>query len=374
MNIVVDDILNLLSYFEKRYGFHALSWNLNKVSELNVFKEKLRQKLLELLLPNIPVEFRNASIDSSVIYDDVVIEKISYGLPYGGKSEGFFMYPRKRVSEKLPAVLALHDHGGFKYFGKEKIAFVSNEPEILRSYKKSFYGGRSWAFELAKKGFAVLAIDVFLFGSRRIGVVDETSIGDVNEVVKRYNEASYRIENFVAKVLSIIGVSILGLIVYEDLVSLKYLLSRDEVDPNRIGSCGASLGGLRSLLLAALDNNVKCSVVAVAMSTIDEIIKRGIEHAWTLYVPSMLKYFDFPDLALLHAPKPLMIQYCKQDAIFPYEGQLKAHNKILSIYKSLGAEHNYHGVFYEKPHIFDVEMQEDAFSWLSKCLSREDVQ
>jgi len=46
------------------------------------------------------------------------------------------------------------------------------------------YSGRSWAVDLAKMGFAVLAVDTFLFGSRRMRSEIEPGIADLNEVVK----------------------------------------------------------------------------------------------------------------------------------------------------------------------------------------------
>jgi len=81
------------------------------VKDLEKLKKRLREKLEELLLPRIPIEFREASIDEASTRDGAVVEKISYRLPYGVKVEGFFLYPEDRGGEKLSAVLALHDHG-----------------------------------------------------------------------------------------------------------------------------------------------------------------------------------------------------------------------------------------------------------------------
>jgi hypothetical protein len=69
-------------------------------------------------------------------------------------------------------------------------------------------------------------------------------------------------------------------------------------------------------------------------------------------------------------PKPIMVQYCREDQIFPLKGQLKAHEKLSSLYKKADAPQNYLGIFYQKPHTFDAEMQEDAFNWIEKCLTK----
>ena len=67
-----------------------------------------------------------------------------------------------------PAVVALHDHGGYFYHGKEKL--VDNVPEhpALIPFRERYYGGRAYAPELARRGFVVLAIDAFYWGERRL--------------------------------------------------------------------------------------------------------------------------------------------------------------------------------------------------------------
>jgi dienelactone hydrolase len=346
------------------YSYLGSSW-----SDLDFWKGVARSKLRELLAIEFSPEFLDPSIDMIYNIDGVSVEKVLYRLAYGGRAEAFLMYPRDRVGKRLPAVIALHDHGGFKFFGKEKIARVLEEPSILVEYKVRSYGGRSWAFELAKKGFAVFAVDTFLFGSRRIEFGEGSSKG-IDDIIKTYNESSYKIENLVAKVLSVFGFNVLGTVVYEDLAALEYLFSRsDVIDVEKIAVAGWSLGGLRALLLGALDDRIKCVAVACAMSTLDEILLNGIEHAWTLYIPNAARYFDLPDIASIHMPRPMLVQYCREDKIFPLKGQIKAHEKLSNLYKKAGAIQNYLGIFYQKPHIFDVEMQEDAFNWIERCLA-----
>jgi hypothetical protein len=67
-----------------------------------------------------------------------------------------------------PAVVAFHDHGAYFYFGKEKIVEVDNEHASLAAYKQTYYGGRSYASELARRGYVVIVIDAFYWGDRRL--------------------------------------------------------------------------------------------------------------------------------------------------------------------------------------------------------------
>ncbi len=73
----------------------------------------------------------------------------------------------------LPAVLALHDHGGNHYFGLRKITRTSDRPhpDMVR-HQELAYGGVGWANRIAKRGYAVLVHDAFSFASRRVLAAD----------------------------------------------------------------------------------------------------------------------------------------------------------------------------------------------------------
>ena len=104
-----------------------------------------------------------------------------------------------RRSGRLPAVLGLHDHGGNKYFGWRKIAQISDQLHpMMKEHRDEYYGGVSWANELAKRGFAVLVHDAFAFASRRVRVGDlppviRKDLKEVNpeseEEIKAYNNS-----------------------------------------------------------------------------------------------------------------------------------------------------------------------------------------
>ena len=101
--------------------------------------------------------------------DGVAGELLSWSVGYGPRTEAYLLRPAG-VEGRLPGVLALHDHGGFKVFGKEKIA-EGPEPlnETLLRWR-DVYGGRSYANALAREGYAVLVPDTFLWGSRRFAL------------------------------------------------------------------------------------------------------------------------------------------------------------------------------------------------------------
>lgn len=357
----------------------SLSYLAREWPELEVWRTMGRAKVFELLAfnpPNVPL---NATVDSKRNDGDLVVEEISYDMPYGPRARGLFICPKNRsVDGKMPAVVALHDHGGFKYFGKEKIVEIPDEPCILHEFKKEYYGGRSWATELAKRGFAVLAVDAFPFGSRRIPVESlneemqkqfEGLEPDSREYIEKYNRLAAELEHIIAKTIFAAGSTWPGIFAYEDRRSVDYLLTRPEVDSSRIGCGGLSGGGLRTIFLAGLDPRIKCAICVGFMSTFREMLRNHIKcHTWMLYVPHLPHFLDMPDLISLHAPAPLMVQYNMDDALYTLEGQRKADEKLKRIYGKMGYPDNYCGKFYQGPHKFDVEMQEDAFKWFEKWL------
>jgi dienelactone hydrolase len=329
-------------------------------------------------MPNLPL---SPKIESRLEEDDVIVEEISYAMPYGPRTHGFFLYPKKRP-KKIPAVVALHDHGEFFFYGKEKITNIPAEPGILQEYKRHYYGGRSWATELARRGFAVLAVDVFLWGSRKIPIdsVNEALQGRFEgvelgseEYVRRYNEfwASSECPLVVDSILNS-GASWPGIFAYEDRRSVDYLLTRSEVDQKRIGCGGLSMGGLRTIFLSSLDPRIRAAFCVGFMTTMRGILRNNVRcppgHGLLMYVPQLYSYLDLPDVIGLHAPAPLMVQYNEDDELFTPEGQHDADRKIAEIYHKTGNADDYVGRFHPGPHKFDVAMQTEAFDWLEKEL------
>lgn len=355
----------------------SLSFLSRRWPEVEVWRTRARAKVFKLLSFNPPETSLNASVDGQREEDGILIEEISYDMPYGTRTQGFFLYRKKR-NGRLPAVVALHDHGGFKYYGKEKITAIPNEPDILVEFKKYSYSGLSWATELAKHGFAVLVVDVFLFGSRKIPVssLNEEFQGrfeglepDSKEYIQRYNEFAAEHEHLLAKTILAAGSTWPGIFTYDDRRSLDYLLTRPEIDPCRIGCGGLSGGGLRTIFLAGLDPRIRCAVCVGFMSTFREMLRNHIKcHTWMLYVPYLYRFLDMPDVIALRAPAPLMVQYNEDDPLYALEGQRQADRKIAEIYSKMGHPGNYTGRFYPGPHKFDAEMQKDAFKWFMKWL------
>src|SRR5262249_10494104 len=115
-----------------------------------------------------------ARVEWSGTIADLHVERLSWRLPYGPRTEAVFLKPAAaNAGERLPGLLALHDHGGIKYFGWRKIAQAAEEAHpILLEHRKDDYGGMAWANEIARRGYAVLVHDTFAFASRRVRIAE----------------------------------------------------------------------------------------------------------------------------------------------------------------------------------------------------------
>jgi dienelactone hydrolase len=315
--------------------------------------------------------------------DGVAGEEVSWSVGYGPRTRAWVLKPAG-AKTALPGVLALHDHGDFKFYGKEKIA-EGPEPAaaIMSAYRDAYYGGRAFANALAREGFVVLVHDVFPWGSRRF------PLEDMPELVRMaapalapsappllgpgelavYNVAADLHEHIIEKYCSILGTTFAGVVAYEDRVAAAYLASRPDVIPERIGCIGLSGGGSRSALAAATCDRVSAAVIVGMMSSYAGLLDRHVStHTWMLFPGGWARHGDWPDLAACRAPLPLLVQYDLDDELFTVEGMRASHMRLQAHYACGGAPDAYTGEFYPGLHKFDLEMQESAFAWLKARL------
>ena len=359
----------------------SLSYLARDWPELEQWRMRARAQLYELLAFHPDPSELDSEVLESVRRKGFTRHLVRYSVTPGRKTEAYLLIP-DGLKKPAPAILALHDHGGFYYFGKEKIVDTDAKPKVLREFIGASYGGRTYADELARRGFVVLCPDAFYFGSQRIDIEQVARhftrkhpklwAADLNESIPAFNEFGWQHETIVAKYLFAAGTTWPGVLFHGDRVSLDYLLSRPEVDPERIGCMGLSIGGFRSAHLLGLDPRIKVGVVAGWMTTYQQQLFNKLRwHTWMVYVPRLMEYLDVPDVVTLNAPRPLMVINCRKDSLYPLEAMEEADRKIASVYRKLGEEGKYLSRFYQVPHSLNVEMQDDAFEWLERWLMKK---
>lgn len=347
---------------------------------VDAWRPAARARFRDLLLGPGPALTPSAVVQHQLQFDGLDIEHLQWQLPFGPPTEALIMKPAG-ARGKLPAVVGLHDHGGNKYFGLRKITRMSKDPHpLMIKHQERYYSGLAWANELARRGYVVLVHDTFTFGSRRMRLADlpgniRNNLVEANpeaeDEIQRYNAFASGHEHLIAKSLFSAGMTWPGVFVYDDQRAVDYLASRADVDATRIGCCGLSGGGLRTVMLTGADERIRCSCCVGMMTTWrDYLLNKSHTHTWMCYVPGLPRDLDYPEILGLAAPNPVLVLNNRQDALFTMPEMERADRILTDVYKKAGAPDRYKGSFHDGPHKFDAAMQKEAFAWFDRWLAK----
>jgi dienelactone hydrolase len=339
------------------------------------FQAAARATLLGLL------HYRPAPVDPSpevlerVDCGEYTREKILFSTSPVLRVPAYVLIP-KNLKAPAPAIVDLHSHGGMFLFGKEKVVDLGadNHPAMV-PYHRENYEGRPTATALVRRGYVVITIDAFLFGERRI-LMDSNLEAGWNrtnysmETVRQLNQVCRSKESTLVKALILAGMTWPGIVFWDDVRTVDYLVSRPEVDPKRLGCVGVSMGGYRSLFLAALDPRIRAACVTGFMSTVGPMIRAHLDtHSWIHFLPELHRHLDWPDVAALTAPRSLLVQQCSKDGLFPLSGMQESVETISTLFDRAGVRERFTGRFYDTPHQFNRAMQDEAFAWFERELA-----
>jgi dienelactone hydrolase len=360
-----------------------LSYRRSSWGNVGTWQKAARDATIDLLAPP---NLGNPPLPRSMqrmTHDGLDIEEIQWQMPCGQPTRAVVLKPTG-VSGRLPAVLALHDHGGQKYFGLRKIVDVPNlNHSLMVDHRREYYEGRAWANEFARRGYVVLVHDTFAFGSRRVLFNDMREIpwggastrgktddnAEIAQKIAVYNTWAAEHEHIMAKSLLCAGTTWPGVCLSEDQRALDVLASRDDVDSENIGCAGLSGGGLRTVYLAGLDDRIRCACCIGFMSTWrDFLLNKSYTHTWMSYTPLLPRLLDFPEIMGLRVPLPTMVQNCNEDPLYTLPEMQRADLILSEIFSRAGARDRYKCEFYSGGHKFDIAMQESALTWFDRWL------
>ena len=233
-------------------------------------------------------------------------------------------------SERRPAILAAHGHGG----GKDDVCGIGHgEAERVDRIAALNY---DYARQFALRGYVVIAPDWRAFGERRAG--GSAPNRDVCDLLQD-------------KAL-LFGDNLLTLNVWDARCAVSYLQSRPEVDPDRIGCAGLSYGGTMTLFATVLDERIKCAVISGYLNRFESFaINRG-NFCGAQLPPGLLRYGEMEDVACLIAPRPLLIESATGDSGFPIEASRRASDTVRRAYAAAGV-----------PQRFDVDEFDGSHEW-----------
>jgi pimeloyl-ACP methyl ester carboxylesterase len=160
--------------------------------------------------------------------------------------------------------------------------------------------------------------------------------------------------------------------------AVDLLESLPQVDRNRIGVIGHSLGGHNALFVAAFDPRLKAVVTSCGFNSFFAYAGgnlAGWSHAG--YMPRIATIygnepgrmpFDFTEVLAAIAPRPVFISAPLRDDNFPVSGVKDCVIAAGPVYRILGGADNLVAQYPDSGHEFPPQVRETAFEWLSRVL------
>lgn len=358
---------------EQQRTRQRLSYLHGRPKDLDAWKAEARAKVFDALAYHPQACAPQAKIVERVDKGDYIREKLTFRTAPEVEVPAYLLVP-KRAKFPVPAVLALHDHSGFYYWGKEHIIETEHEHPMLVEFRKRAYDGVSYPATLARHGYVVLTIDMFYFGDRRL-ILDEDLERGINDhskfesrqTINTIDDRNGKAEGVVYKNMIDAGFTWAGVLAWDDIRSIDYLETRPEVDPKRIACTGLSVGGFRTNFLAGLDSRIKAACVAGWMTSFRYLLPRyevyTVPAGWP---PGLLDDLDYPDVGSLTLPNPLMVVHGWQDDLFPPEGVRAAFHNLSQCYEAVGKPERFTTYTFDGPHKFPLEAQRLMVQWFDR--------
>lgn len=317
-----------------------LDFRAETVEDWRAWRAQLREKILELsglVPPPESCDLAPRVVDMVELRDHgVVREKVVYQSEPGVTVPAYLLRPMQQAEGRRPAVLALHGHGGAERGGKSAVAGAADDHPTVPGYIAQY--NYDYGLQLARRGYVVLCPDARGFGERGTGWWMPPDADHAADPCDRAGNKA-----------ALLGFSLLGLTVWDDRRGLDYLQSRGDVDPERIGVAGLSLGGTRATFLAALDDRVTATVVSGYLNTFKSYaLDRTC--CGSQIVPGLLRWAELPDVTALVAPRPLLIEAGLRDEIFPIDGSREAYGTLERAFRLLDAEDRLWRDEFDGPH------------------------
>ena len=258
-------------------------------------------------------------------------------------------------------------------------AGTGRRPAILGPLGHSV-NGKAWPSyqrlfsNLARKGYVVLAYDPFGQGERIEYPGSRPGQSALGGGTSEHEYAGRR--------LILLGANFGLFRAWDGIRGIDYLLTRAEVDPERIGCCGQSGGGTLTQFLAALDSRI--GVAVVSMGNTENLAQDNVEppgsadDAEQNIVPALARGIDRADLLYAFAPKPLLMTITLHDAGHTYSPEYVSSSRdLLDEYKRayglLGAGDRVSLQATTVSHGYVYEMRRATYAWFNRWFDVKNV-
>jgi dienelactone hydrolase len=296
-----------------------------------------RREELYRLLGDLPDRRRpiSASKRKEEERDGYLLETLELDLNGIEGVPAYFARPRG-LSGRAPVVLYNHSHGGGYQIGKK---------ELVEG--RSYLQPTPYARELTAMGYSVLSIDHWVFGER-----------------------SHTSEMDAFKAMLWQGQVLWGMMVFDSLRAVDYLVTRPEVDPGRIATLGISMGSTMAWWLAALDERIRVTVDLCCLTEFKTLLaKKGLGgHGVYYYVPRLLKHFTTAEINALIAPRAHLALAGLRDSLTPPEGLDIIDAELKKVYAGAGHPEKWKLLRYDVPHQETPEGRQEVVKFLREFL------
>ncbi len=246
-----------------------------------------------------------------------------------------------------PALLAIHQHANQFALGKSEPAGLAGNPMYA-------YGQ-----ELCRRGYLVLCPDLLCFEERR-----PSREGDQDSKVLDGKE--YERFEFTRRLLA--GSCLQTKYLHDLTCAVDVLLSLPQVNGERLGAIGHSLGGQETLWLAWYDSRIAAAVSSCGFGLLTTIIRDGINHNFAAYIPDMLGICDMDALLLDLAPRAFLLTAGESDPLFPIDGVHSIVEKAQRHWAENGQPERFQAHLFPAGHSFPGEVKAQAYAFLDRWL------
>ncbi len=299
-------------------------------------REHILAAMQEVMGP-LPDATRKVSLDVQVTEEvntpHYLRKKLTFCPETGDRVPAYLLVPLRRQG-RLPAVLCLHQTNGT--LGKAEPAGLGGKPNLR------------YAAELAERGYVTLAPDYPSFGEY-----------PYDFAVSGYKGGSMKA-------------------IWNNMRAIDLLQGLPEVDPERIGCIGHSLGGHNTMFTAAFDTRIKALVSSCGFTSFPKYYGGKLK-GWTSdrYMPLIAtKYdldpakvpFDFPQVVAVFAPRAFFTNSPLHDDNFDNSGVRDCLAAARPVYELLGAGDRLQAIYPDCQHDFPPEARQAAYQWLDRWL------
>ena len=335
---------------------YPLAWGNAPEKDFTRWRTQAREKLLECMQPAPPQADFDMKVIESEQREGYTAQKIVFNISGYSRVPAYLLIPEGEGP--FPAVLLLHDHGAHFTIGKEKMVRPFNVSETVMQDADDWaircYDGQYVGDFLAQNGYVVLSVDALFWGERG-----------------RKEYADYDAQQALSANLLQMGMSFGSLIAWDDIRSAEFLSSLPNVDKEKVGTMGFSMGAHRAWMTMATTDAVKAGAAVCWMNTTDSLMtltnnqnKGG--SAYAMIIPNIRRYMDYPHVASIACPKPMLFTNGTKDKLFPIEGVKSAYETMRQVWESQGAAEHFQTKIYDLPHFCSKEIQQAILEFFNK--------